>query len=77
LIRGTIVLQNCANLLKVVPESCSETCVTSSHFGNQVIDIKVEDVTDMQEEENSLLLKFPAIKAEHEVSSMSLFTVHC
>jgi ethanolamine utilization protein EutA (predicted chaperonin) len=38
----TVVLQNCVDLERVVPGSCSETCPTSSHDANQVINIKVE-----------------------------------
>jgi hypothetical protein len=75
LMMGMVVLQNCTNLLKVVPGSCSETNLTSSHDGNQVINIKVEKVTDIQEEEEDpLLTEFPVIKAEHEVSCMSVCT---
>jgi hypothetical protein len=51
--------------LKVEPGSDSETC----HDGNQVIDIKVE-VTDVQEEEDPVLITFPLMKTEHEVSCM-------
>jgi hypothetical protein len=67
-----VVLQNCVDLLKV---SCSDTCLTSSHDGNQVIDIKVEDVTDIQEQEDLLLTDFPAVETEHEVSCMSVCTL--
>jgi hypothetical protein len=56
-------------LLKDVPGSDSETC----HNGNQVIYIKAEDVTDIQEEEEVVedpLLTLPAVKVEHGVSCM-------
>jgi hypothetical protein len=64
----------------------SETCPTS-HDRNQLIDVKVEvadikveevtdvkveGVTDVQEEEDPLQITFPAIKAEQEVSSVSV-----
>jgi hypothetical protein len=58
-------------LLKVVPGSCSETCLTSSHVRNQVTNIKV-DVTDILEEEDPISTTLPVIKAEHEVSCMSV-----
>jgi hypothetical protein len=72
-----VVLQNCINLPKVVPSSYSETSLTSSHDDNQVIDIKAEDVTDIQEEEEEdpLLITSPVIKAENEVSCMSVYIV--
>jgi hypothetical protein len=56
---GIVVLQNCMDLLKVEPESYSETCLIPSHDGNQ-------EVTSVQEEDPSLM--FPVIKAEHQVS---------
>lgn len=63
-----MVLQNCTDFLKCLPGSCSETCVTSFHDGNEVMSIKVEAVT---EEEDPLLISFPGMKAEHEVSCIS------
>jgi hypothetical protein len=69
-----VVLQNCMSVQEVVPGSYSETCLTS-HYENQVIDIKVEDAADIQEEEDPLLITSPEIKAEHEVSFMSLCIV--
>jgi hypothetical protein len=58
-----LVLQNCMDLLEVVPGSYIETC----HDENHVLDIKVEDVIDVQEDEHPVLITFPVIKAEHEV----------
>jgi hypothetical protein len=49
-------------LVKVVPSSDSETC----HDGNQ-ISIKYEDVTDIQEDEDPLLITSPVIKSEEDV----------
>jgi hypothetical protein len=67
-----IILQNCMDLLKVVPGSYSETCPTSSHDGNQVVNIKYE-VTDVQEEEEDpLLITSSGIRDEHTVSSISM-----
>jgi hypothetical protein len=67
--KGTVVLQSCMDLLKIVPGSYSETY----HDGNQVINVKVEDVTRTQEEGNPVPITFPVIKAEHEVSCMSVY----
>lgn len=65
-----VVLQNCCDLPKVAPGSYNETRVTSSHDGNQFVNIKVEDVVDTQEdeeEEDPLLIEFPVMKSENEV----------
>jgi hypothetical protein len=61
-----LLLQNCINLLKVVPGSYNETSVTSSHDINQVLNIKSEVTGDPE------LITFPVIKAEHEVSCTSV-----
>jgi hypothetical protein len=55
--------------LKVEPGSCSETCVMSSCVENQVIGIKVEGISNVEEEEEDpLLIPFTPIKSEYEVS---------
>jgi hypothetical protein len=72
--KDVVVLQNCLQLLEVVSASYIETCLTS-HDGNQVIDIEVEEVTGMQEEEDPLSVTFPVIKPEHGVSCTSVFTL--
>jgi hypothetical protein len=59
--QGIVVLQNCKVLLKVEPDSYSETYLTSSHSGSQ-------EVTNVQEEEDPLRIPFPVTKVEHEVS---------
>jgi hypothetical protein len=58
-----VVLQFCMELVKVVPASDSKTC----HDGNQDISIKDEDVTEIQEDEDPLLITSPVIKSEQEV----------
>jgi hypothetical protein len=57
-----MVLQTPIELMKVVPDSDSDTC----HAENQGVSIKEEDVTHIQEDED-LLIASPAIKAEQEV----------
>jgi hypothetical protein len=61
-----VILQNCINLLEVVPGSCSETC----YDRNQVINIKVEETAYVQEVAAvaPVPITLPVIKAEHEVS---------
>lgn len=61
-----MILQNCRDLVEVVPGSCSEIYVRTQ-------DIKVEELSDIQEEEDPLLLPMPIIKAEHEVSCLCHF----
>jgi hypothetical protein len=69
----TVVLQNCMDLEKHVPGPCSETYPTSSHDVNQGMTIKVEEVSDVEvEEKRAVPMTFVRIKAEHEVSSMSV-----
>jgi hypothetical protein len=56
------------DVLKVVPGSCSETGAPFSDDGGGVISFKVEEGTDIQEEENPVLVSCSVIKGEHEVS---------
>jgi hypothetical protein len=64
-----LVLQNCVNLLEVVLYSYTETC----HGRNEVINIKVEDVIDIQEEKYPVQELVPVIKAEQE----ACLCIHC
>ncbi|XP_021931713.1 uncharacterized protein LOC110835623 isoform X6 [Zootermopsis nevadensis] len=63
--------ENCVDLVKAVPGSYSETQPTSYH------DVKVEEVTDIEQAEDPLLT-FPVIKEENEqpISNPS-WTVGC
>jgi hypothetical protein len=65
-----MVLQSHMDVLKDEPGSCDEACVTSSGDGNQFLFIKVENVTDIKEEDDTEPLASPVIKIEHEVSSL-------
>jgi hypothetical protein len=58
-----VVLQSC---VQEGSGSHSETCVASSHVDSEVICIKVEDVTDMKMEEDTLQV------AEYQVSCESV-----
>jgi len=53
------------------PGSCDEACVTSSDDGSQVIDIKVEEGSDVKEENDLEQFRSPVTGAESEVSCMS------
>jgi hypothetical protein len=61
-----VILQNTMGLSQAGPDSYSEVCLTSCD-GRQV-SIKVEEVTDIQEEEDPLLITFPVAKTELWVS---------
>ena len=64
-----LILQNCMDLLKVELGSCSDTCLTSSHNENQVIDIKVEEGSvGEREEEDPLPIPFTPMNPEYDVS---------
>jgi hypothetical protein len=60
--KGLLVLQEFMDLLELDTVSCDKS---------QVMDIKVEEVMDVKEEEDLILITFPQIKTEHEVSCMS------
>jgi hypothetical protein len=65
-------LQNCINLLKVVPGLYNEIYLTSSQDGNEVMNTKAE-VTDVPEEgDDPVLTTVPVIRAEHKVSCSSV-----
>jgi hypothetical protein len=68
-----VVLQNYADMLKVVPSSCCETCLTSDDR-NLIIDTKGEDVSDAQAGDDPLLMTPQVMKAGSEVSCVSVFT---
>jgi hypothetical protein len=69
---GIMVLQNCLDLPKVEPGSYSETCLTSSDDERQILGMNVKEVTNVQEEEDPLLISHPVMKAEHEVSCVCM-----
>jgi hypothetical protein len=68
-----VVLQNCMDLQKPVPGPCSETYPASPCDANQAMNIKVEEVSGIEaEEEDPVPTTFVGIKAEHKVSCMSM-----
>jgi hypothetical protein len=48
--KGVLFFQSCVHLLRNDPDSHIETCPTSSDGENQVIGVKVEEVTETEEE---------------------------
>jgi hypothetical protein len=66
-----VVLQNGTDLENGLPGLCSETCRVSSQDTDQVMHIKVDEVSGLQDKV-PVVVTWQAIKAEHEVSFMSL-----
>jgi hypothetical protein len=61
------------------PSLCSETCLTTSQDGNKTIDVKVEELTDAQNEDGPEPV-LSAAKVDQEVSSMfvcPLLDIYC
>jgi hypothetical protein len=73
--KDVMALQNYTNVDKVVPGSYDDTYPTSDD-GDQAMNIKAEEVSEVKVEEDPQPITFPRIKAEPEVGCMSL-CVHC
>jgi hypothetical protein len=69
---GTVVLQNCLDSEKAVPDLWSETCPAATYDANRFITTKVEDVSEVKVEEDPETITFPKIKADPEVNCMSV-----
>jgi hypothetical protein len=71
---GSVVLHDCVYALRVLPTLYSEMCGTSFQDGSEVMYVKVEEVTDVKEEEEGedpLAITCPTSDAEQEVSRVS------
>jgi hypothetical protein len=66
--KDVVVLQNCTNSVMEVQDPCGETNTTSAD-ASQAINIKVEKVSDAEEEGGPVPITFPEIKVEPEVSA--------
>jgi hypothetical protein len=75
LLKILLFLQNCTKLEEVTQGPCSQT-YAAYRDANQDTNIKAEEVSDIEVEEGPVPITFPEIKAEPEVSCMSL-SVHC
>jgi hypothetical protein len=71
--KGLLVLQDCAHSQEDGPGLYTETCPPSSHDAFHAINLKVEELSDVEEVEDPLPISFPGIKAEHAVSSLFSF----
>jgi hypothetical protein len=73
--KSMLILQSCRDLEKCVPVPCSETYATPSHNANQAMNIKVEELSDIEVEEHPVPITFTGLKSEHEVSCKWLFSL--
>jgi hypothetical protein len=65
---GTVVLQNCMDILHSEPGPRSGTCQMSSDYGNEVVGVKVEEVTYIKVEEDPWPAASTGIETEPAVS---------
>jgi hypothetical protein len=70
--KGMVVLQNCLDSQRDVPGSHSEICASSSHDGDQAVNIKVEEFSEMEDWEDPVPMTVVEVKIEPEVSCMSV-----
>ena len=75
-----MVLQDLSDTHQVALGSYDDIYV-SPHDVNQVFDIKVEELSDVQaeeeeEDEDPLLITSPLVKVENEVGSLSVCKIH-
>jgi hypothetical protein len=70
--KDVIILQNRTNSRMEVRDPCGEMNPTSGD-ASQAINIKVEEVSDAEDEAGPVPISFPKIKAEPEVRCMSLY----
>jgi hypothetical protein len=69
--KDVMVLQNHTNSAMELQDPCGEPNPTSRD-ASQVINIKVEEVSDTEEEVGPVPITFPKIKVEPEVRCISL-----
>lgn len=65
--KGMLVLQACVDSQKYIPGSSLETR-PAYYDADHSINMKVEEVSDVEEEEDPLQISFPGTEAEHAVS---------
>jgi hypothetical protein len=66
--KGMLILQDCTHSQEHVLGSYIDTHPPSSHNEFHTINIKVEEISDVELEEDPLPISFPGIEAEHAVS---------
>jgi hypothetical protein len=70
-----LVIHNCLDSQKGAPGSHSEAHTLSSHDGDQAVNIKVEEFSDVEDREDPVPMTFVGVKAEHEVSLCPLLGI--
>jgi hypothetical protein len=70
-----VVLQDCLESQKYIHTSCSHrvACASSSYDADQAVNLKVEEFSDV--EVRKVPVTVEELKAEHEVSCMTVSTV--
>jgi hypothetical protein len=63
-----VLLQNCLEAQKGVPDLCREACALSSDDVDQAVNIKIETSSDVEGGEHPVPITFTGMKAENEVS---------
>jgi hypothetical protein len=66
--KGMLILQVCVDSQKDSPDSCVETCPPSSYDADHSINIKVEEISDVEVEEDPLKISLTGVETEHAVS---------
>jgi hypothetical protein len=72
IVNSVMLLQDSVDSQKDVPGLHSETCSSLSLSGVHAVNIKVEECSDDEDREDPVPVTVVEIKAEHEVSCMSL-----
>jgi hypothetical protein len=73
--KGMMVLQSYTNSENILMGPYGET-YPACHDANQAMNVKAEEVSDVEEEVHPLPIAIQEIKAEPEVSCVSLYA-HC
>jgi hypothetical protein len=68
--KDMLILQISTDLLKVEPGLYSEACLASSCDGYEFTGIKCEQISDTEDDEDSVPVIYPAVKGKRKVSCM-------
>ena len=70
---GLALVQVSISLVKVEPDSCTESSVTSHDDESECVGVKAEEDTDGEFEQDPIAITSQSIRSEHEVGfSMSI-----
>jgi hypothetical protein len=65
---GLVLVQVSISFVKVEPDSCTESSVTSHDDESECVGVKAEEDTDGEFEQDPIAITSQSIKFEHEVS---------